>query len=63
MIKVEGAAKIIDLEKVVALKFVLSALGLGPMCPTRKHPGKLIPEITAGGTEKCKEKRFDLKFF
>ena len=47
MIKVEGAAKIIDLEKVVALKFVLSALGLGPMCPTRKHPGKLIPEITA----------------
>ena len=32
----------------------INALGLGPMCPTRKHPGKRMPEIWASGTEKCK---------
>ena len=28
------------------------------MCPTRKHPRKRMPEITASCSEKCKEKRF-----
>ena len=36
----------------------INALGLRSMCPTRKHPGKRMPEIWASGTEKCKEKRW-----
>ena len=30
----------------------INALGLGPMCATRKHPGKQMLGIWASGTEK-----------
>ena len=30
----------------------INALGLGPMCAARKHPGKRLLEIWASGTEK-----------